>query len=71
MKLNKNDNSIKLFINTNGAGDEKDILDSATVIVGSYKLDNDKLIIKGVQAKDKIELNYIRNNEIQPKKWFW
>ncbi len=71
MKLNKNDNSIKLFINTNGAGDEKDILDSTTVIIGSYKLDNDKLIIKGLQVKDTIELNYLRNNEIEPKKWFW
>jgi hypothetical protein len=71
MEFGRNDHSIKLFINTNGAGDEKDILDSTTVITGTYKIESDNFIINGRQQADTLELNYIKDKEIQPKKWFW
>lgn len=69
--MDMTNDSIKLYINTNGAGDEKDILDSTSVINGTYKVEGGNFIIKGIQLNDTLELTYIKDNEIKAKKWFW
>ena len=66
----KNYDSIKLFINKGGIGDDPDILDSSTVLTGVYRVDGDILRINGIQVGDTLELNY-RRQEIEGKKWFW
>ncbi len=67
---NKND-SIAIYINSGGIGDDKDIIDSTTVLKGIYKINNNLLVIKGIQLSDTLELTYKKQKKIQPKKWFW
>ena len=66
----KND-SIAIYINQNGIGDDKAIIDSTTVLKGTYKLDNNSLVIRGIQLSDTLELTYKKLDRIKPKKWFW
>ena len=67
---NKND-SLAIYINQNGIGDQKDIIDSTTVLKGIYEIKGNNLIIKGVQLNDTLELNYIKQDKIKSKEWFW
>jgi hypothetical protein len=70
VNLNPQNDSLQLYINKGGIGDNPDILDSLTVLKGVYKLDGDRLTIKGVQSGANLELTYQRQ-DIQPKTWFW
>ena len=70
MKLNPANDSISIFINKGGIGDGADILDSLTVITGTYKLDNKALRITGIQLGDTVDLTYVKK-DVEPKKWFW
>jgi hypothetical protein len=69
-KFNSKNDSITLYINKGGTGDEADILDSLTVLNGVYKLEGDLLKIKGIQLGDTLDLSY-RKQDIKPKQWFW
>lgn len=71
IKLNPEKHTIDLSLNKGGTGDDADIIDTVTTLKGTYKLEHDNLIIKGIQLNDTLELNYKRLNKIQPKKWFW
>jgi hypothetical protein len=68
--VNSKNDSITLYINKGGTGDEADILDSLTVLNGVYKLEGDLLKIKGIQLGDTLDLSY-RKQDIKPKQWFW
>jgi hypothetical protein len=70
MNLNPQNDSIQLYINKGGIGDNPDILDSLTVLKGVYTLEGDRLMIKGVQSGASLALTYQRR-DIEPKKWFW
>lgn len=71
LKINTRNDSIGLYLNEGGAGDERDIIDSATALRGIYKRDGKYLLISGVQLKDTLALIYERQDRIVPKKWFW
>lgn len=71
INLAPQDNSIAIYLNKGGIGDDKDIIDSATVIKGIYEIKDNKLSIKGVQLRDTLELIYIKRNDIKAKEWFW
>ena len=66
----KND-SIHISINKGGIGDGKDIIDSLTVLKGTYKLTGNDLTINGIQLTDTLELKYKKQDRIKPKEWFW
>lgn len=70
MNLNPQNDSIHLYINKGGIGDDRDILDSLTVFKGIYKLEDDRLTMKGEQSDSLLQLNY-RRQAIDPKAWFW
>lgn len=70
LQLNDHNDSLKLYINSGGIGDGKDILDSTTVLSGRYTLSRDMLIIRGIQMGDTVELHY-RKRDLKPKDWFW
>jgi hypothetical protein len=70
VNLNPKSDSIQLYINKGGIGDGRDILDSLTVFKGVYKLEGDKLKLKGVQSGTSLDLTYKRQ-DVEPKKWFW
>jgi len=70
LEINSKNDSLKIYINKGGSGDDPDIIDSVSVLKGTYRLENNLLKIKGVQLKDTLQLNYKRQN-IKPKKWFW
>ena len=69
--INTKDDSVSLYINKGGIGDEKDIIDSSTVLKGIYNLDGKYLSIKGVQLNDTLELKYKKQDKIRSKEWFW
>lgn len=71
IKLNTEKHTLDLSLNKGGVGDDPDIIDSITTLKGTYKLENDNLIINGIQLNDTLELKYKRLNTIEPKKWFW
>jgi hypothetical protein len=71
LNLNNHNDSFSLYINKGGAGDDPDIIDSATVLKGVYKLDGNYLTIKGIQQSDTLDLKYKKQEHIQPKTWFW
>ncbi len=70
LETNIANDSIKLYINRGGSGDDIDIIDSTTVVRGKYKLINNQLNINGIQVNDTLELFYKKQN-LKPKKWFW
>jgi hypothetical protein len=70
MDINTTNDSIHIYINKGGIGDEADIIDSLTVLKGTYILENGLLSISGVQLKDTLQLNY-KKQDIKPKEWFW
>ena len=71
MDINTNNDSIHLYINKWGIGDAKDIIDTLTVLKGTYTLTGDDLTIKGIQFNDALELKYKKQDRIKPKEWFW
>ncbi|MGZ3930852.1 MAG: hypothetical protein ACXVP0_05650 [Bacteroidia bacterium] len=70
MKLGTKDDSIKIYINKGGVGDDADVIDYSTALKGTYKLENGLFTINGVQLKDTLQLTY-RKRDVEPKKWFW
>ncbi len=66
---NKND-SIAIYINRGGTGDDPNIIDSLSVLKGVYSLNDDILTINGVQLGDTFNLKY-KKQEVKPKQWFW
>lgn len=70
LKLNPHNDSLALYINTGGIGDDPDIIDSASVLKGTGKTLGDRLLISGVQLGDTLQLEYTRR-AIKPKQWFW
>lgn len=58
MRINNHNDSIGLYINKGGIGDDPDIIDSTTALKGVYKLEGNNLTIKGVQLKDTLQLVY-------------
>jgi hypothetical protein len=71
LNLDNENDSIAIYINKGGTGDDPDIIDSLTVLKGTYKLDsNEMLTITGVQLNDTLQFTYRKQN-ISPKKWFW
>jgi ABC-type proline/glycine betaine transport system permease subunit len=71
LKLNTKNDSVRLYINKGGIGDAPDIIDTATVFKGIYKLQGKYLTFKGVQLKDTLDIVYEKQEGIKPKKWFW
>jgi hypothetical protein len=71
LNINTRNDSINLYLNKGGLGDDADIIDSTTVLNGVYKLSGNYLTIKGVQLNDTLELSYEKQERIKPKKWFW
>jgi hypothetical protein len=71
MDIKSKNDSINLYINSGGIGDDKDIIDSLTVLKGVYQLNGDELTIKGIQMNDTLALKYKKQDKIKPKKWFW
>ncbi|HEX8331814.1 MAG TPA: hypothetical protein VF622_04285 [Segetibacter sp.] len=69
--VNTKNDSVRIFINKGGIGDEKDIIDSSTVLKGIYSLNANYLTIKGIQLSDTLELKYRKQDKIRPKEWFW
>jgi hypothetical protein len=70
LELNHTNDSITLYINKGGIGDSPDIKDHATVLKGTYALENNVLIINGIQLNDTLQLTY-RRQSLRPKQWFW
>lgn len=71
LKINSQNDSIALYINKGGIGDDPDIIDSATAIKGRYKLEGNNLTINALQSKDTLQLVYIRQEKLKAKTWFW
>lgn len=71
LQLNPGKESINLYLNKGGTGDDPVVIDSVTVLKGNYKLAGNHLTIHGVQMKDTLDLVYEKQERIQPKKWFW
>lgn len=71
LNLNTANDSIAIYINQGGTGDDPDIIDSLTALKGTLTLTgNGVLTINGVQLNDTLQLIYRKQN-ISPKKWFW
>lgn len=70
VNLSTSNDSIFVYINEGGIGDDADIIDYKTALKGTYSLDNDLLIINGVQLNDTLQLRY-RKQKLRPKEWFW
>lgn len=70
LKLNSKNDSLQLYINKGGIGDNPDIIDSASVLKGAFKLSDSSLNISGIQYGKKLQLSYKKQN-IRPKDWFW
>jgi hypothetical protein len=70
LRIDPNNDSLKIYINRGGTGDGVDIIDTLTVLKGTYKLQGDKLSIKGIQLNDTLNMTYVKR-DIKPKEWFW
>ena len=70
LDLNPKNDSLKIYINKGGTGDNKDIIDSASVLKGRYVFANNEMMIWAVHYGDTLELDYLKKN-IQAKSWFW
>lgn len=71
LKINTHNDSLKLYLNKGGIGDDPDIIDSTSVLKGIYKLNGNILTIKGIQLSDTLDLVYQRQQRFKPKDWFW
>ena len=71
LKINSQNDSIALYINKGGIGDDPDIIDSATALKGRYKLEGNNLTINALQSKDTLQLVYTRQEKLKAKTWFW
>jgi len=71
MNIGAKNDSIAIYINKGGIGDDNDIIDSLSVLKGTYSLNGNDLLIKGIQLGDTLTLKYKRQVDLQPKKWFW
>jgi len=71
LKINTHNDSIGLYINKGGIGDDPDIIDTTTAMKGIYKLEGKSLTINAVQLKDTLQLIYEKQDRLKAKKWFW
>lgn len=71
LDINTSNDSIQLYLNKGGIGDDADIIDSMTVLKGEYTLEGNNLTIEGVQVNDALKLVYKRQEDLKPKEWFW
>jgi len=71
LKINTHNDSIGVYINKGGIGDNPDIIDSVTALKGVYKLEGKHLTIKAVQLKDTLQLIYEKQDRLKAKTWFW
>jgi uncharacterized membrane protein HdeD (DUF308 family) len=71
LNINTGNDSLSLYLNKGGAGDDPDIIDSASALKGVYKLDLNYLTIKGVQQGDTVALVYEKQEHLKAKSWFW
>ena len=69
-RFTKEANGFELIINKGGTGDRPDILDEETRLAGTYQLDEKRLVMKGIQAGESLELSYVKRSP-EPKSWFW
>lgn len=69
-RFTKETNGFELIINKGGTGDRPDILDEETRLAGTYQLDENLLVMKGIQAGESLELSYVKRSP-EPKSWFW
>lgn len=70
LTLNPHNDSIALYINKGGIGDDPDIIDSASVLKGIAIMQGERLLINGIQWGDTLQLEYSRR-AIKAKQWFW
>jgi hypothetical protein len=70
LEMDNNNDSIGIYLNRGGIGDDPDIIDSLSVLEGVYNLNDSILTINGVQLGDTLVLKYIKQ-DIKPKEWFW
>jgi hypothetical protein len=70
LEINENNDSLKIYLNKGGFGDDADVIDSSSVLKGIYKLTDNELLINGIQSKDTLNLIYKRQ-DLKPKKWLW
>ncbi|MBL7711744.1 MAG: hypothetical protein JNL13_04745 [Chitinophagaceae bacterium] len=71
LNITATNDSISLYLNKGGLGDDPDIIDSASALKGIYRLDPNGLAIKGVQGEDTLELVYEKQKHLKAKSWFW
>ena len=71
INVSSENDSLAIYINQGGIGDDKDIIDSTTVLKGIYKINGNEFLIKGIQLNDTLEVTYRNNDKIKPKRWFW
>lgn len=71
MDINTSNDSMLLYLNKGGIGDDADIIDTMTVLKGVYTLEGNNLTINGVQLTDTLMLVYKKQEELKPKEWFW
>lgn len=71
LDLDARNDSLGLYLNRGGTGDDPDIIDSATALRGVYQLREGQLRIRTVQQADTLELLYQRQDRLRPKAWLW
>ena len=72
LDLNKNTDSLTLYINKGGIGDGPDKKIEAGKLTGTFSWNSEKniLTINGTQFSDTLQLNYKKQN-LKPKGWLW
>lgn len=70
LQLYEENDSLRMYINNNGIGDGAVRIDSASILSGTYTLENDTLSILGTQKNNHLDLTYIRQ-DLPRKSWFW
>jgi len=71
LRINTQNDSIGLYINKGGTGDDPRIIDSATALKGVYKKEGNSLTINAVQLQDTLQLVYEKQGRLKAKTWFW
>lgn len=71
LRIAPHNDSISLYINKGGIGDDPDIIDSTTALKGVYQLNGAYLTIHAIQLKDTLHLIYKKQAQIKAKQWFW
>lgn len=70
LEIRSKNDSLRIYLNRGGTGDSPDIIDTASALRGTYTLKNNRLMIRGIQLKDTLDLVYIKQ-DLKAKGWFW